>query len=437
MKQAELARKAGISVSYMSLVEHNKRQIGGALLIRIAKILGVPPALLSRGVPPPLAARLQDVARRFGAQCSGPRSSRERAAEQRHIDSFATQFPGWAQLIVRLDAQTQHLEQIIAALSDRLTHDPHLASTLHEILTMVTSIRAATSILADSQDISPQWRARFHRNINEDSQRLTEQARQLVAYLERVAGVQAQPASPPAQLDAMLRLAGWHFPTLEGAAQDEQPISQILAQQTHLTNPEARALAQALLVRYQQDAKALPMAALAAALNTAGLDPPRLAQHLGCGLDLVLRRLAAMPAKMLAAPVGLVICDSSGTLIFRKPLEGFGPLIRGGACPKWPLFTALAHPYMPFHTTVALAGYDTTQFECFSISTPIENTPPNQWPLFHAHMLITPARAWVGSALEVGQNCRICPSQGCRARRVPSLLAQELPHEGDSPAAAP
>ena len=39
--QADLARAAGISPSYLNLIENNKRQVGGALLLRIASELGI------------------------------------------------------------------------------------------------------------------------------------------------------------------------------------------------------------------------------------------------------------------------------------------------------------------------------------------------------------------------------------------------------------
>ncbi len=41
LTQAELAKRAGISPSYLNLIEANKREIGGALLKRIADLLDV------------------------------------------------------------------------------------------------------------------------------------------------------------------------------------------------------------------------------------------------------------------------------------------------------------------------------------------------------------------------------------------------------------
>ena len=88
------------------------------------------------------------------------------------------------QLVIDLDRKVRQLEQTVDGLSDRLSHDPHLATSLHEVLTTVTAIRSTSSILVETQDIEPEWQMRFHRNINEDSQRLAEEAQSLVSYLD-------------------------------------------------------------------------------------------------------------------------------------------------------------------------------------------------------------------------------------------------------------
>ncbi len=41
LQQADLARTVGISAAYLNLIEHNRRRIGGKLLIDIGRALGV------------------------------------------------------------------------------------------------------------------------------------------------------------------------------------------------------------------------------------------------------------------------------------------------------------------------------------------------------------------------------------------------------------
>lgn len=47
LSQTALARQAGISVSYLNLIEHNKRGIAGKILLSIARELGVPSSILT------------------------------------------------------------------------------------------------------------------------------------------------------------------------------------------------------------------------------------------------------------------------------------------------------------------------------------------------------------------------------------------------------
>lgn len=58
MRQAELAQKAGISASYLNLIEHNRRRIGGKLLLSLAEVLGVEPSILSEGAEAAMLATL-------------------------------------------------------------------------------------------------------------------------------------------------------------------------------------------------------------------------------------------------------------------------------------------------------------------------------------------------------------------------------------------
>jgi transcriptional regulator with XRE-family HTH domain len=59
MKQADLARHAGVSASYLNLIEHNRRRIGGKLLLDIAAILDVEASVLSEGAETALLATLR------------------------------------------------------------------------------------------------------------------------------------------------------------------------------------------------------------------------------------------------------------------------------------------------------------------------------------------------------------------------------------------
>src|SRR6056297_1783280 len=348
IRQTDLAGRVGISPSYLNLIEHNRRRIGGKTLLRLADALGVEPSVLREG-----AGAADDAA-----------PERDRAEE------FAERFPGWAGLVTELYRRDQEMERTIETLTDRLAHDPFLADSLHEVISAVTAIRSTSSILVETEELEPEWTARFHRNINEDSARLTEGAQALVKYLEAAPNRDAEVQSPQDEMHAVLAARGFHFAELEREVAGPRAVARLVRDEAArgLSGP-AQTLLGAVLTRYLEDARALPMATFLARLRTLGPNPARLAEATGAGLAQVFRRLAAMPGAEVG-PVGLVICDASGTLIFRKPIEGFSMPRLAGACALWPLYRALAQPLAPLRRRVRQAGRGGEVLEALAVAGP-------------------------------------------------------------------
>ena len=416
MRQAELARQAGISASYLNLIEHNRRRIGGKLLLDIAAALEVEPSHLSEGAEAALIATLREAAAERPAA----------GAELDRIEEFAGRFPGWAQLIAGGYRRLAAMEQEVEALTDRLSHDPHLAASLHEVLSTVTAIRSTASILVDTPELEPDWQDRFHRNISEDSRRLAEGAQRLVAELDAGETRETAQSVPQEEVEAFFTAQSFHFPALEPGGGGDP--ARLVAEAQELTSSTARAMAQALLERYAEDARHLPATRLLPELpkTPETLNPAALADAFGTDTARVLRRLASLPpGEGTLDKVGLVICDGSGTLTFRRPLEGF-PLPRfGTACPLWPLFQSLSRPMMPMRRPVRLAGRSEGAFLTYAVAQPKGAPRLNREPLFEAHMLILPRVPGPNEAEEaprVGVTCRICPRSDCPGRREPSLM---------------
>ncbi|SFL39226.1 helix-turn-helix transcriptional regulator [Shimia haliotis] len=410
MRQAELAKAVGISASYLNLIEHNRRRIGGKLLVDIAAELGVEASLLSEGAEAAVLASLGEAAA-DGAQAG---------AEIDRADEFAGRFPGWAALVAQQHRRIENLERTAVTLTDRLTHDPHLATSMHEMLTMVTAIRSTAGILAEPGEIEPEWQNRFHRNLNEDSQRLAESSQQLVAYLDGAGDAAASLTLPTEEVDAMLVAHGFRFDA-QVRAQPED-IRSFASQQPELTSEASQDLAASVIRQLSEDARDLPEDKMAALLARHGTAPVDIANEARLPLTVVLRRLAAVSDALLPMACGLVMCDAAGTLMQRKAIDGF-PLPRfSAACPKWPLFQALARPMQPLRQVVTVTGRDARSFECYAVAEPIGPLRVDESPLYHSYMLVIPLQA-ASEGREVGSTCRVCPSVGCEGRREPSLLA--------------
>ncbi len=417
IRQAALAERCGISASYLNLIEHNRRRIGGKLLNDLAAALDVEPTSLSEGADIALLGVLREAA---DAASMAPEDA-ERAEE------LAGRFPGWAGLVSDQAKRIAALERTVATLNDRLTHDPFLSAALHDILSTVTAIRSASGILAGDETVDPEWQARFHRNIVEDAQRMATASQSLVKYLDSEAATDASAAAPQEELEAWLASEGWHLSDLERALPPSTDA--VLSGAEALRSEGARALARDYIERYRTDAERMPLSDVRPLLGEVGADPAALAQRFGVDLATVFRRLSVLPEDAGIGPVGLAICDASGTLTFQRPIDGF-PLPRfGAACPLLPLYQALGRPMAPVREIVEQAGRHADRFLTYAISQPGQPADFDGPVVFEATMLILPEPALRPGApppRPIGTSCRVCPRRACTARREPSLLSETV-----------
>jgi transcriptional regulator with XRE-family HTH domain len=405
LRQSEIAATAGISASYLNLIEHNRRKVTPDVMLRLAEALGIDRAALADGKEAALVEDLRAAVARGLPQ----------AAEVDRVEEFVDRFPGWAGLLVALDARTLALERAVEALNDRMTHDPHLSASLHELLSSLSAVRATAAILAETPDLEPDWAERFHRNLHQDSERLAAGAEALVGFLDAGQGISEQGiAAPQEEVEEWLRSRAW-------AMSDADVVAGLQDEIAGLASTAARHLASDLVARVQRDALTLPEGPFAQALADTSPDPIALAERFAASPLAVMRRIAGVAGLQ----AGLVLCDASGTLTFRKPATGF-PLPRfGSACPLWPLFAALGRPMQPFEARVHMSGQADRRHRVIAWA---ETRYPDglRGPeLREAAMLILPDAGGAGPLVRVGSSCRVCAHGDCPARREPSILAAE------------
>lgn len=411
LRQADVARAVGISASYLNLIEHNRRRIGADVLDRLAAALSVDPAALAEGAE---GARIEALRAAAATAPDGQRPELDR------IEDFLGRFPGWADLVAAQQARVAQLEQMVAALNDRISHDPHLSAALHEVLSSVSSVRSTAAILAETEDISPEWRARFHANLHADSERLAVGSEALVAYLDTAGddpGTQGT-AAPQEEMEVWLNTRGWHLPELEAGGGGLAALQDEIGA---LASGAARALAQAWVARAAREAQALPLDRFRAAMVRIGADPALLAADFGVEVPAVMRRIATLPG----ATEGLVICDASGALLLRKPVDGFAQPRYGAACPLWPLYAALVRPGSPVEALAEMPGPVPRRYRLRAWAAQHHPQGFGGIEVREALMLIAPDPAPAGTpALQLGGSCRICPRDACPARREPSILSE-------------
>ena len=419
MKQADLARAAGISAAYLNLIEHNRRRVSDALVERLARAMGVETVMLSEGADSALFDGLREAvaAGQSEVASDGPTPDLER------IEEFVGRFPGWAGLLARRQARLSRLERVLEDYADRMAQDPFLATSLHEVLSAVTSLRSTAAILVEAEDIEPEWRTRFLSTIQEESLRLSATAEALVGYLDGMDEAETGLSSPQEQLEAWLAARAWHFPEIEAGPCD---LSELIEGVPELASAAARSLARAHLERVATDARALPLDVIAPALSEIGTDLGQLAQALGAPISTVMRRLAALPPGLAGmSELGLVICDGSGTMTFRRAVPGFALPRFGAGCPLWPLYEALAQPMQPIRAHVDIAGRMPMRFLTYALCE-TRVTGFDGPVLREAMMLILPEETAPpsGPLRRVGTSCRICPRTDCAGRREPAIVAE-------------
>jgi predicted transcriptional regulator/transcriptional regulator with XRE-family HTH domain len=211
MTQAELAKRLEISPSYLNLIEANKRQIGGALLKRIAALLDVESDALTGRAERRMIADLREVALE---------------PLLRHIDlspelapDLVGRHPDWTRALLTLFRAWRDQTAIANALSDRLNQDPVLGNAIHQMLSHVTAIRSSLEILDDVPELDEDHRRRFHDIISMESHRLSETTPLLAGLFDQSAQV-FQAATPADEVDDfMLQHNAW-FPALEQAGDE-------------------------------------------------------------------------------------------------------------------------------------------------------------------------------------------------------------------------
>jgi predicted transcriptional regulator/transcriptional regulator with XRE-family HTH domain len=176
LTQTALAKKLGISTSYLNLIEANKRSVGGKLLGRLADSLNLDVDVLSGAAE----QRLRDDLRELPMDPV----FRHINLERKFADEMVARNPEWARLVLTLYRAYLDNNHALAVLSDRMNRDPWLQNSVHRMLTHITTIRSTSEILADTEDLPARQQDRFHDMLHAESTRLTDAAQEMVSFFE-------------------------------------------------------------------------------------------------------------------------------------------------------------------------------------------------------------------------------------------------------------
>ncbi len=209
ISQAALARLVGISPSYLNLIENNKRDVGGALLQRVALHLDISIDDLTGQAEQKL---LQDLEEAYADPMieSLPFQPDERR-------QMVAQYPASALALARLHRAYSDAVASADAYADRLRSDPLLGQLLHQVLSGVTAVRSSAEILEEVTDLDEGERQRFVSSIGRETRNLGAVARNLIGHFEN-ASASRRSISPAREIDDLLVEQANYFPSLEAAA---------------------------------------------------------------------------------------------------------------------------------------------------------------------------------------------------------------------------
>jgi predicted transcriptional regulator/transcriptional regulator with XRE-family HTH domain len=211
ISQAALARLVGISPSYLNLIENNKRDIGGALLQRVAMHLHIEIADLTGDEEQKL---LQDLEEAYADPVL--ESLMFQPDERR---SLVAQYPASATAMARLHRAYSNAVASADIYADRLRSDPLLSQILHQILSGLTAVRSSAEILEDFADLDDAERERFVSAIGRETRALGDVVLNMIGQFENSSRMQRS-VSAAREIDDLIIDQSNHFPTLEVAASD-------------------------------------------------------------------------------------------------------------------------------------------------------------------------------------------------------------------------
>ncbi len=213
LAQAEVARRLGISPSYLNLIEHNQRPLTVPLQIRLAEVLEVEPSAFSRDDEARLLADLLELI--------GDPTFPDHELDQEKLRDLIGNVPEAGRALLSLFQAYRRTRGEVETLAEKLSEDTYLSTSTHELRNLLASIRSFAEILHDNVDMNPEQRQQFHGIIVAQSERLTENINQMLAFApgEGLKSLDTG-VTPVEEVTDFIQARENYFPELETAAED-------------------------------------------------------------------------------------------------------------------------------------------------------------------------------------------------------------------------
>lgn len=446
LTQADLARRIGISPSYLNLIEWNKRPVAGRLLLKAAESLNLTLDDLDDVSEHRLFEDLTEVAHLPALAPLG--------VEDRRISELIGRFPGWARGLAALARSEREATLQVKTLTDRLSNDPFLNETIHRMLTRIAAIRSAAEILDQYPDVEPGQRDRFNTMIHEESKNLSDVAEVLASYLDKAEETD-RILTPTDEVEALFEARHNQFAEIEAEADgllslltDPHPVSRhakaeelvqsrlmdmidrLIAEQPEIRTSAAKGRARKALGKYAAAAVLMPMSVFAGRAHELRYDAEMLADVFSVEFDAVCQRLTALPRDDTVPRFGYFRANAAGTVIEAHGIDGLVVPRYAAACPLWILFRAQQSPEIVLRQRALFPSGRRFVFLAHArIQGPTGFGSPRHYVTDVLAMSEDDAQHTVYAPApsvqveQLGPSCRLCPRRDCLHRVEDPLAA--------------
>jgi predicted transcriptional regulator/transcriptional regulator with XRE-family HTH domain len=438
MTQAELARRLGLSASYLNLIEHNRRGVTADLLVKLAKILPVDLKTLSPEHDDRHAAEVLEVL--------GDPLFENLDLVASDVRELAATHPAAVQAMLRLYGAYREAREAAQNLAAKLSDDD-----TGEVAHVRFPTEEVSDLLQRHLNYFPdlEWGAealaRDAKLDNPDTTfaNITAYLRQhhgVTVRIEKIGGMHSalrrfDPETGVLSLSEVLRRGSRNFQL----AHQVGLLTQRLVLDRHaadpmLTTDESRALCRVALANYFASALLMPYDAFLRAAKAERYDIELLGHRFRTSVEQICHRLTTLRRpRAEGVPFHMLRIDIAGNISKRFSASGLRFARFSGACPRWNVFEAFLTPGM-IRTQLSEMPDGKIYFE-------IASTVRKQGGGFHAPR--TQYAIGLGCEVEyakelvyadgldlasrdaivpVGPTCRLCDRLDCEQRALPPLL---------------
>lgn len=437
LTQTELARRLGISASYLNLLEHNRRALSADLLIRLAETL---PLDLRSFSPDHEGRTITELLEVFG----DPLFDNNEVIVQ-DVKELAASSPNIAQGIVRLYEAFTRARSSMQEMAETLSQD------------IVDKEVPMSRFPAEEVSDLIQRHMNYFPELEAGAETLRREARLdndslftgLVAFLKRTAGVEVRlveaaamraavrrydPEKKILSLSEILRRGSRNFQlAYQVGLLTQNAVIDRIAQDLLLTSDASRASCRVALANYFASAVLMPYEAFFAAALKERYDIELLGHRFRSSFEQTCHRLTTLRRPGAEGiPFHMLRVDVAGNMSKRFSASGLRVPRFSGACPRWNVFGAFLTPGL-IHTQISQMP-DGQVF--FGVSRTVRKEgggylgPHPQYAISlgcdisHAHEMVYADGLDLKSRtaiVPVGPSCRLCERMDCEQRAHPPL----------------